>query len=1097
MATNYDRLFKNLETAAKIDVFKESLKSMKASAEVAKEIRDLQQKASEKNNIAQQKMLKTEADKLDKSLREQVKAIERYNQDYVNAMQKGNEQGAELAKNQAKSLGSVLQDISGRAKESKNEIIAYNKLLEKSNEAYSESLKDRAEKIEELGKLGYALETQLLGTLNKGMEKLKDGFSDISDIPKEMFGGLATLARKKAGALEAKASQETDPDKASGMMKMASMLAKLGSTFAMVGASLAAVVTLFVMAEGKVKEMNATILKGSSATDLLTYSNLNLHDTLEQTRKFFSDSSFINSIGESSDNLLQLAENLDSANLGFKAFGKGNAGLKGMQEAMFALKYETLAMGIEMQTAVDRAEEFAYQVGVSVKDGAFLKAMAGDFADIRDMAVQTGYSTSNFYEKVKSLTDSLDNMNLRSKEAGALFIRLGKIIGPGGVEGLLSGAATFKSEDYLEQIKRQMLTNSSKLRKVLKAEAQRSAQTFLENFSQSKPGMAILKEAGLDTTSSKSLIQSLQKMDTTKRQEILGRLAEDQETAGLGRELSNVINVARGSKDKSSSTDIARAMDAMGSGAGLAAQYARLETHLGGKSISDLSLVQKKAMMAFTDLSKEQIEQFGKMQDVYKGQFAMASDLAGKKDLTKEEEDRLQNLGLKSVDGKLYTKDSDVLVDDISTFILSQSEEIKKSEQLQLTQEQLLSQNVEATVSTADKINAFLGDILMDISSGIMSIVNYFFGKSESSEIKSKKQQLVTQLKTRKSDLRDLSRSQMKDISTTKQLLAAEKDKDKKSQLEAKLKEQEESYKNTVEASKTISDQILAVSERTFENPWFGEGPSVEQMNVATAFDAQIKQKSYSTEKTQAIKDLEEKLGFDAEAIMRSSELKGRAQEMGYGFKDGEILGQDGGTIFRTGASDTENQMINAVQDTSVYLETLSKAAEPSQAKKDRLDQERAIAKDSAIKSEKEKQAKKEAEIALEVEKRDKLRNLSEMLGISNYSPEATSKDLSKMINDRRFSRSSLTDMGFTEQGLVEMGVKLNDGFYSKGKIYPVNSRDSVVALKDGGPIQKMMGGNTINANINVNGSGDPKMVAQLVVQEVRKLQERVQGYTK
>lgn len=1097
MATDFTRLFKQLETATKNDVFKKSLASMKEAAEVAKEIRDLQSEASKSNNIAQKKMLKTEADKMEKSLRMQVASLTKFNENYNKQIMAGNESAANLIKAQAQNLQSIVADLSGRAKDSKNEIIEYNKLLAKSNEAYTEGLKDRKEKIEEMGKLGYLFEEKLMGSLTKGMEFLKDGVSDLSDVPKNIGGFFADMARKKAGAIEAKASQESDPNKAKGMMEMAANFAKLGNVLAMVGGGLAAVVALFVMAEGKVKDMNKEILKGTSATDLLTFSNLNLHDSLEQTRKFFSDSSFRNTIGETSDNLLELASNLDGANLGFKAFGKGDAGIKGMQQAMLALKYETLAMGIEMTDAVTRAQEFAYEVGVSVKDGAFLKAMVGDFADIRDMAVQTGYSTANFYQKVKSLTDSLDNMNLRSKEAGALFIRLGKVIGPGGVEGLLSGAASFKTEDYLEQLKRQMLTSSSKLKKVLKAEAQRSAQAFLDNFSQSKAGSAILKEAGLDTSSSKALVQSLQKMDTTKRQELLGRLAENQETAGLGRELSSVINVARGAKDKAGSTDVARAMDSMGAGAGLAAQYARLETHLGGKSISDLSVVQKKAMMAFTDLSKEQIEQFGKMQDVYKGQFKMASDLAGKKDLTKEEKDRLENLGLKAKDGKLYTKDSDVLVDDISTYILSQSEDIKKSEQLQLTQEQLLSQNVEATVSTADKINAFLGDILMDISSGIMSIVNYFFGKSENSETKQRKQQVATELNTRKQDLKDLSMSQMKEISITKQSLAIEKDKDKRGVLEAKLKEQEESYKKTIEASRTISTHLQSLAEGNYSTGMFESNMSVDQIRDLSALEAKTKEKVYSSEKSAEVQELEKALGFNADQILKSGTLKARAEKMGYQVGDGEIRNQDGATIFQTGADDRTNQMINAIGDTKEYLGILSKAAESSQAKKDAVEQERAIAKDGAIKSEREKQAKKDAEIRLEVEKRDKLRTLSDMLGINNYSTEATSTDLAKMINQRNLSRSALTDMGFTEEGLVEMGVKLNDGFYSKGKIYPVNSKDSVVALKDGGLIQKMMGGNTVNASINVNGANDPKMVAQLVAQEVRKLQEMVQGYNK
>ena len=134
------------------------------------------------------------------------------------------------------------------------------------------------------------------------------------------------------------------------------------------------------------------------------------------------------------------------------------------KDIMKQLKIETLELGISMDEAVSRAESFAYEIGVSVKDGAFLRNMVSDFGDIRDMAVQTGYSTANFYEKVKGLTNELDNMNLRTKEAGALFIRLARVVGHGGVQGLLSGTASLKGEDYLEQIKRQMLTDKKRHR---------------------------------------------------------------------------------------------------------------------------------------------------------------------------------------------------------------------------------------------------------------------------------------------------------------------------------------------------------------------------------------------------------------------------------------------------------------------------------------------------------------------------------------------------------------------------------------------------------------------------------------------------------
>ena len=219
------------------------------------------------------------------------------------------------------------------------------------------------------------------------------------------------------------------------------------------------------------------------------------------------------------------------------------------------IKTESLRLGISMDDAVSRAESFAYEIGVSVKDGAFLKSMVSDFGDIRDMAVQTGYSTANFYTKVKGLTDQLDNMNLRTKEAGSLFIRLGRIVGPDGVSGLLSGTASLKDEDYLDQIKRQMLTDKGKTKDILEAEAQRSASNIRSTFGASEKGMGILAKAGLDTGDNKALVASMQKMSTENRQALLGELALSEDTAGLGRELAKSFDVVRGSSKGASRTD--------------------------------------------------------------------------------------------------------------------------------------------------------------------------------------------------------------------------------------------------------------------------------------------------------------------------------------------------------------------------------------------------------------------------------------------------------------------------------------------------------------------------------------------------------------
>ena len=250
-------------------------------------------------------------------------------------------------------------------------------------------------------------------------------------------------------SFDEKARTEEDPGKAKGFMQMAKSLGGIAKTLAVVGGSITILVSLFSMAGGAVKDMNKEILSSVSYTDLMAVSGEDVQDKFKTLRSLFTDGSFLDELGMTSDELVSLGGKLNDVNLGMRALGGGKGALSLTKDIMKQLKIETLELGISMDDAVSRAESFAYEIGVSVKDGAFLRNMVSDFGDIRDMAVQTGYSTANFYEKVKGLTDELDNMNLRTKEAGALFIRLARVVYPMGSQVFLQAVLLLREKTTL------------------------------------------------------------------------------------------------------------------------------------------------------------------------------------------------------------------------------------------------------------------------------------------------------------------------------------------------------------------------------------------------------------------------------------------------------------------------------------------------------------------------------------------------------------------------------------------------------------------------------------------------------------------------
>ena len=72
-------------------------------------------------------------------------------------------------------------------------------------------------------------------------------------------------------------------------------------------------------------------------------------------------------------------------------------------------------------------------------------------------------------------------MNDRTKEAGSLFLRFGRAVGKSGLDKALQQLFSgFRSEGYLDQMKRNMLTNGKQLGDVLRVEANRTAKQFQE-----------------------------------------------------------------------------------------------------------------------------------------------------------------------------------------------------------------------------------------------------------------------------------------------------------------------------------------------------------------------------------------------------------------------------------------------------------------------------------------------------------------------------------------------------------------------------------------------------------------------------------------
>ena len=191
-----DKMFAQLAKSARIDVFKTSLDSMQEALEVSRKIREDEKKASARNNAAQQKMLAGFASGLERQLSVSTKGLLKAQAKVQKALRTGNEAEMKIAQAEASRLSSVVSDIMKRSRESAKEIESYNKALEKSNDIFTQDLRDRREKVEELGKAGYIAQEVMLGSIKSSVDALHEGVSSLEGLTEGHKQGYQVLPQE-------------------------------------------------------------------------------------------------------------------------------------------------------------------------------------------------------------------------------------------------------------------------------------------------------------------------------------------------------------------------------------------------------------------------------------------------------------------------------------------------------------------------------------------------------------------------------------------------------------------------------------------------------------------------------------------------------------------------------------------------------------------------------------------------------------------------------------------------------------------------------------------------------------------------------------
>lgn len=826
----FESLVKEINEAGQSDLLKGSVASIKDLQSVLQEQDKLIDKTLRAGDEQAAMRIIKSAKQAQEAQVEATNNLREAKEKLLKLDQEGNAKGRDA---QLKVVGQINQEINKLAREAKlmqKNATEFSKGAEHSLLQYSRVLENREERIKELGKTGAMIEEKFSNRFEGAVNAFTSGVGDLESFGDTFTGGLKTLGGfllERKGKAEEKALQGKG---GFGMADMLGGLSKVVSTVAVIGGSIMMLVKLFKFVEGTVLEANKALLEGGVAIEDIRLGTGDTQKNLEKVRDTFRDKDFASAMGITLEETMGLVAGFNSLNMGIKQFGGEESSMVKMKEAMKSAKGMAYGLGISMDEAQQYMAKFSHDLGVSAKDGSIIGKMAGDFANIRDMALQSSYSTGNFFKKVEELAGSLENMNYRSKEAGTLFLRFASVLGKSGLDKALQSLFSgFRSEGYLEQMKRNMLSKSEEVKKALKVEAIKFGRSFKESFG-GEDGTGGMNEKLLKATGARDqagLIKKLANMDEKGRQDLFTKMKKEGGTEEFTDQLYKFIRLARGTKDKATGAEVQGAQEEMGASGNLKTKFAMIEARVGDRNINDAGVVTKEMLTKF-DVSKEQIELFGQLQTTMKGDMREAQRIAkvnkGKtmEQLDQKDREFLEGQGLAAKDGKIVMLKTGMAIDNFSDYLQTQDEakfNKLKPEEAVKTQEQYLSEGVNATTSVFNVLNNTIAGILNDISGGIYNMVSYFTSGGEDDAEKKSKKEAVRIVSERMKSLSAQRKEQDASIKAEKERLH---------DLSFKTKNMKEKEKAKYEADQTA----LAQKEKDLVELKARESRSKEQLRT-------------------------------------------------------------------------------------------------------------------------------------------------------------------------------------------------------------------------------------------------------------------------
>jgi hypothetical protein len=441
------------------------------------------------------------------------------------------------------------------------------------------------------------------------------------------------------------------------------LMSALGPVILAVGALMGAIgvlVSAVIMADGKFKELNRTLMESGVAGADLVGRYGDAHKIMEKVQRTFTNGqgafAFNRIWGTTAKDHLQILGAYAQAGQTLKEM---TAGARNAQMEMKQLRDHTQAALAYSKLLGVSAQELAGNMASWMEDlGENINGVQQGLSAVTMAARDSGFGVKRFFSMVLQATSGMSMYNVRLEEAGSLLIRLGKILGAKvGGDFLQQLTKGFSGEGMQERYKRTMHTKGMK--GIFRRSATNIGDDFLRKLGGVKdPGKRaqILSAMGLSEKQvqgmgGKGLAGHLGGMGAGQRESMLAnaRLSGEDD---LVRSLANLTDVSQGAAGGKGMQ--AMRMGSLDMGGKFAAQLAAAQT-IFGKELHMLSLKETMAYESVTGVTGERREERARLSEAMSGDFNMLQRLASKGVSDKEQRNLAEQLGVTIKDGQIVS----------------------------------------------------------------------------------------------------------------------------------------------------------------------------------------------------------------------------------------------------------------------------------------------------------------------------------------------------------------------------------------------------------------------------------------------------------